>query len=117
MDISNITSYLLPAAVGGFFAWRFYKARHFRSRLPSLLKDGAIIVDVRSRSEFASGSNKNSINIPLDELDSSIHRLDKSKCIILCCASGTRSGIGVSKLKSLGFGNVINGGSWGNTIQ
>ncbi len=78
-----------------------------------LVKQGAIILDVRSKGEFASGSIKNSLNIPLDQIDSNLSKLkDKNCCIICCCASGMRSGAAKGILKSRGYTNVHNGGGW-----
>lgn len=80
--------------------------------LKEKLSQGALIVDVRTAGEYKSGAVKNSINIPLDILDNHIKELkSKSKVIITCCASGMRSGIAKSKLKSQGI-EVYNGGSW-----
>lgn len=78
-----------------------------------LVKDGAIILDVRSTGEYAGGHIKGSINISVDQLASNIHKLkDKSKPIITCCASGMRSASAKSILKSNGFSEVYNGGGW-----
>ena len=87
-----------------------------RNKLPTLLNEGAILIDVRSKGEFASGHNPQSINIPLDELNKESKNLDKTKAILLCCASGTRSGMAVGILKKNGFINVINAGPWSNTL-
>lgn len=87
-----------------------------KKMLPEYMSRGAIIVDVRSPGEFSMGCNPNSINIPLTELSEKAKTLDKSKPIILCCASGARSGAAVGVLKAMGFSEVVNGGSWGNTI-
>jgi rhodanese-related sulfurtransferase len=70
-----------------------------------------VIVDVRSKGEFQSGHLRNSINIPLDSLQSNLSRLKKDKPVITCCASGMRSGSAKNILKSKGY-NVVNGGSW-----
>ena len=80
--------------------------------IEELLKDGAVIVDVRSKGEYASGHIKKSINIPLDVLSSNLGKLDKSKPVITCCASGMRSSSAKSILKSKGFVEVVNGGGW-----
>ena len=78
-----------------------------------LVKDGALILDVRSKGEYAGGHIQGSINIPLDQLGNNLHRLkDKSKPIITCCASGMRSSSAKSILKSNGFTEVYNGGGW-----
>ena len=78
-----------------------------------LIKQGAIILDVRSRGEFASGHIKNSINIPVDQLVNNLSKLkDKNKCIICCCASGMRSGTARRILEANGYNAVFNGGGW-----
>ena len=77
-----------------------------------LMKQGAVIVDVRSKGEYAGGHIKNSINIPLDTLTANLAKLKKEKPVITCCASGMRSASAKSILKAKGFVNVQNGGSW-----
>lgn len=78
-----------------------------------LVKDGAIILDVRSKSEYARGHIKGSINIPLDQLGNNLHMLkDKTRPIITCCASGMRSASAKSILQSNNFAEVYNGGGW-----
>lgn len=77
-----------------------------------LIENGAQIIDVRTRGEYASGHIKGSINIPLNELSSQIKKLKKDKAIITCCASGMRSASAKAQLKSLGFEEVHNGGGW-----
>lgn len=82
-----------------------------------MIQQGAIVVDVRSKAEYAMGARPGSFNIPLDELSQRWKELDKSKKIILCCASGARSGMALGILKSLGFQDVVNAGSWMNTME
>ena len=78
-----------------------------------LLKEGGIIVDVRTKAEFAGGHIKGSKNIPLQTLTANLNKLkDKDKPVITCCASGMRSASAKSVLKSNGFSNVHNGGNW-----
>jgi rhodanese-related sulfurtransferase len=78
-----------------------------------LIKDGALIIDVRSKGEFAGGHIKGSINIPLDQLRNNLNKFkDKSKPIITCCASGMRSSSAKSLLESSGYVKVYNGGGW-----
>lgn len=81
--------------------------------LKHLVKEGAVIVDVRSVGEYNSGHIKGSINIPLDQISKNLGKLsDKNKTIITCCASGMRSASAKSILKSSGYANVHNGGGW-----
>jgi rhodanese-related sulfurtransferase len=77
-----------------------------------LVKQGAVIVDVRSKSEYAGGHIKNSINIPVDQLEKNLSKLNKEKTIITCCASGMRSASAKNILKNNGYKNVHNGGGW-----
>ena len=82
--------------------------------LGMVIANGATIIDVRTTGEYAGGHLKNSVNIPLNVLPTQITKLKKDKPIITCCASGMRSGSAKSLLKSHGFTEVHNGGSWFN---
>lgn len=82
-----------------------------------LLKQGAIIVDVRSKGEFNGGHIKGAVNISVDTLANNLGKLkDKNKPIITCCASGMRSASAKSILKANGYTQVYNGGGW-NSLQ
>lgn len=72
----------------------------------------AKIVDVRTPAEYKSGHIKGSINIPLNTLPASIKKLKSTEPIVLCCASGMRSGQAANMLKTQGFTQVYNGGGW-----
>ena len=77
----------------------------------------ALVVDVRSPEEFAGGHCPGSINIPLNTLEARYLELDKLRPLILCCASGGRSGMAMGFLKSKGFDQVINAGAWTNAAK
>ena len=77
-----------------------------------LVKDGALILDVRTPGEYAGGHIKGSKNIPLQSLQQQLGKIPKDKVIITCCASGMRSGSAKSMLLSNGFKEVHNGGGW-----
>lgn len=73
---------------------------------------GAVIIDVRTTGEFASGHIKGSKNIPLDTITAKIQEIKKlNKPVIACCRSGMRSAQATSILKQNGI-EVINGGGW-----
>jgi len=83
-----------------------------------LVQQGAIILDVRSKGEFAGGHIKGSVNISVDVLGKNLTQFkDKNQAIITCCASGMRSASAKGLLKSKGFLNVYNGGSWNGLQQ
>jgi len=70
------------------------------------------VIDVRTPGEFNSGHVDESINIPLQEIENRLEEIKAIKTpIILCCASGGRSGQATSYLKSRGV-ECTNGGSW-----
>ncbi len=77
-----------------------------------ILKSGnAMVVDVRTREEYMGGHVAGSINIPLSDIPANIAAFKNGKHIVLCCASGGRSGQATNFLKSNGI-DCINGGSW-----
>lgn len=80
--------------------------------LKELVRTGkATVVDVRTPQEFGGGHVAGSINIPLQEI---AHRLDEfqsMKNVVVCCASGNRSGQAARFLQQHGIA-VENGGSW-----
>ena len=112
MTTGQLTGYVLIAAALGVFAARWLRTRGVRRQLPDLLRAGAQVVDVRSAAEYAAGHAAGSRNIPLDELGRRAGELDKSRPVVLCCASGARSGIAQGTLRKLGFEAVVNAGSW-----
>jgi len=78
------------------------------------LKNGALVIDVRSSGEFSSGHLTNAINIPLDAVTTGVPQRvkDKSQVLLLHCQSGMRSGVAQKKLISLGYTNTFNLGSY-----
>lgn len=75
------------------------------------LQRGATIVDVRTPGEFMMEHVQGSVNIPLHELPFKIDDFKKMDNIVLCCASGGRSGQAAQFLRQHGI-DCINGGSW-----
>ena len=75
---------------------------------------GALVLDVRTPSEYASGHIKGSKNIPLNELPTRIQEVKKlNKPVIACCQSGMRSSQATQFLQKNGI-DVVNGGGWRN---
>jgi rhodanese-related sulfurtransferase len=91
----------------------FWAALATLLEMQDLLAQGATVVDVRSPAEFATGHAKSAINIPLDELERRIGELDREKPVVLCCASGGRSGRACALLAAMGY-NAHNAGPWAN---
>jgi len=77
----------------------------------SVASDGPVILDVRTPMEFSMGAYPGAINVGLDTLSQWAESVeDKSRKVILYCASGARSSYGMRILKQLGFTNLENGG-------
>jgi phage shock protein E len=109
----NWTPLLLFGAVVATFLLLKRLSLVSASRARELLKQGALIVDVRSPGEFQSGHIPQALNIPLGELHDELPRRvkDKQQPLLLHCLSGGRSGIARHQAKSLGYSNVFNLGS------
>jgi rhodanese-related sulfurtransferase len=78
----------------------------------NLIEQGAFLVDVREPGEFASGSAKGAVNIPLGSVASQLENFKGKENIIVFCRSGNRSGQAKTILEQNGFQNVVNGGTW-----
>ena len=111
---SSSTMSIIWGAMLGALLFSMFQTKKKNPELHELLNEGALLLDVRTRGEYASGHVQGSKNIPLDELGKSLHQLDKEQVIIVVCASGMRSSNAVSQLKRNGFTNCRNGGSWKN---
>lgn len=106
----NIVYVLIGLIV--FIAYRKYTRYKVLQLVPALLEQGAKIVDVRTKEEFVTAHKDGSINIPLESLTNQTKKLDKNKPIIVCCESGSRSGLAKRALMAKGFDKVYNAGAW-----
>ncbi len=106
--------WILPVLLLVFFWWRARGASV--DQLKALLARGGQRVDVRTPGEFAGAHAPGCVNIPLDQLGRRAGELDKSKPVILVCASGSRSAMAASLLKAQGF-EAVNAGPWGRLNQ
>ena len=77
-----------------------------------LMKNGAVIIDVRSKGEYQQGHIRGSVNIPLQNLENNLAKIKKDKPVITCCASGLRIASAKGLLQSSGYTEVYNGGGW-----
>lgn len=93
----------------GFFGSLF---NNNTEQVKEMIQSGAVIIDVRSPEEFQGGHVAGSKNIPLQSIKSRLDEIKKiDKPIVLCCASGNRSGQAAAFLKQEGI-NCENGGGW-----
>ncbi len=103
-------------AIIAFIVYRKYSYYKVLKLVPSLLEQGGQIIDVRTQEEFAVSNKQGSINIPVEVLHNKLDQISKTKPIIVCCASGSRSSLAKRTLLSKGFHNVHNAGKWNSLI-
>ncbi len=107
-----LKQYWLVIVIALWFAYKWWNAKQVVALLPELKKRGATFIDVRSTVEFATAHAPGTINIPLPELGGRLGEVAKSVPVVLCCASGTRSGMAKLLLKKNGYQEVHNAGAW-----
>ena len=100
-----------------WFTYKWWNSRKVVAQLPELRKNGAMFIDVRSAGEFASQNAPGTINIPLPELGSRLAEIPRMAPVVLCCASGTRSGMAKLLLQKNGYRNVRNIGTWSKLLN
>lgn len=74
------------------------------------IKAGAVVVDVRTQSEFRRGAYPGAVNIPVQALGQRLHEIPRDKPVVVYCASGIRSATAAATLKRSGWGDVVNAG-------
>lgn len=80
--------------------------------LETLISNGATIVDVRTPGEYQMGNIPGSLNIPLNEVPARIEEIKALEGpLVMCCASGNRSGQACAYLSNEGV-ECYNAGSW-----
>lgn len=118
MDIAGFIKQYWPLlALALWFGYKWWNARRVMAMLPALKAQGATVVDVRTAAEYAAGNAPGTVNIPLQELSSRLAEIPRTAPVVLCCASGTRSGMARMMLKKNGYGQVFNIGTWGNLLK
>ncbi len=75
------------------------------------IKQGALVVDVRTPDEYDAGHYANATNIPVSEISKRAGELgDKNRAIVVYCAAGMRAAQAKSALVKAGFKDVTNAG-------
>ena len=98
----------------GFLSFLLFRNSH----LKEALKKGAVIIDVRTPTEFDQGRVPDSVNIPVDRIPVNAERIRHMKRpVIFCCSTGARSGTATRIMKEKGKKDVYNGGSWENVLR
>ena len=100
------------------------KAKHdekMKSKLPpeevaKLIRQGALVVDVRSKIEAKIGTAPGATNIPLSALKRHMDELPRDRNIVLYCGTGARAGKAKEVLDAGGF-KAFNGGSYKDVLK
>ncbi len=77
-----------------------------------LVREGAIVLDVRTPEEFNKAHIAGAVNIPIEKLNKNMHRLSKAIPIIACCNDGSKSWYAKNLLDANGYRKVYDAGNW-----
>jgi phage shock protein E len=100
------TSVIVGTAIAATMGWLVIRPMFGRispERARQLVGEGAKLVDVRTRGEFASGHVDGALNIPLAEIGSAAEKLGREKPVVLYCHSGMRSSNAARILRKAGL--------------
>ncbi|SHE47917.1 rhodanese-like domain-containing protein [Chryseobacterium takakiae] len=100
-----------------YIFYRVYIFQTLDNGLNQLIKNGAVILDVRTEKEYGTGHIPGSKNISLGTIIERYIELDKNQTYITVCSHGLRSVKAESILKERGFKNVYNGGAWSDLMN
>ncbi len=105
---------MLIGYIASTFIFRNSSERKPKVDIQSIVKtQNPTIIDVRTPMEFSSDHAKGAINIPLNEIPDQIEKIKgMKKPIVLCCASGSRSGQAHNFLEKNGVSDTYNGGGF-----
>lgn len=89
---------------------------HTEAQLAALaaVDEGALLIDVRSKQEFAGGHLEGALHIPHTQIVDGLAKLGvpKDQPVVLYCRSGNRSGQALVSLQRAGYGQVTNAGDY-----
>jgi rhodanese-related sulfurtransferase len=88
------------------------------SAVSSALADGAVVIDVRTPSEFTAGHLADALNIDVgsNSFDAKVGALDKGRTYLVYCRSGSRAAQALERMAELGFEDVVNGGAYDDLV-
>jgi len=116
LEFAGNNTLLVLALLASFFLVVFSELRRKAGEVTSvaageavrLINDDAAVLDLRSAESFARGHIVNARNVPFDELEGRLDKLDKlkSKPVIAVCDAGMMSNKALDALKKAGFDSV-----------
>jgi len=84
----------------------YYTIANIAGLKSQLENSQTLLADVRESSEYRSGYIPNAINIPLRTLAQNLDQIPRNNSVVIYCASGYRSAMGVMTLHLLGYEKV-----------
>ena len=90
---------------------RSFKNLKKTNNIKEFIDNNAVIIDVRSESEFNSGNLEGSVNVPLKDLMYRVNEFEKDKKYITVCTVGMRAESAKKFFEKKGY-QVVNGGRW-----
>ena len=105
MNVNDILTAVMGALLFYIVVMRIVaaKKRISGAQARELVKDGAMLLDVRTNGEFSSGHIDGAKNVPLHELGSRLGKLSKDKPVVVYCRSGARSARAARMLEKAGY--------------
>lgn len=73
-----------------------------------MIKEGDLLLDVRTKEEYISGKIEGAVNIPVDEIRNRLGEISKERNVYIYCEAGLRGYLAQRILKQNGFNNVLN---------
>lgn len=108
---------LLVVAVLALVAWAFARSAAppagAAARARQMVEGGALLLDVRTPAEFASGHLDGAVNIPVQELSARAGEVARGRPVVVYCRSGRRSADAKRILEARGH-EVLDIGAMGN---
>lgn len=103
-DPVNILGYIASNVLSGAYGVASY------AEADKAAAEGALVLDVRTQTEFSAGHIEGSLNIPLDELRDRLSELpqDRDTAIYVICQVGLRAHIALMILRGKGYKRLFN---------
>jgi phage shock protein E len=87
-------------------------------KIKQALREGAVIIDLRTAYEYDQGHIPHSLNIPVDRIRANIDRIrDLNKPVVLCYSNASHYQEAAEILRNTGITRVYNGGSWQSLLR
>ena len=110
--IDNALLIAIAFISGGMLLWPLVRGRASGPSVSTLQATqlinsrNAVVVDVRTPQEFATGSLPGARNVTVDKVGEKMRDVKKDKPLIVVCATGARAGKAAAQLRASGYGEV-----------